>query len=124
MLQQKALNSSEGTSKGGGGVALRARKRSDYLELNNCDDAFGGLWVRIRGKANRADIVVGFCYRPHNQDEEADEILCKQLGEVSKALDLVLVKDLPDVLIYFDLPDVCWNTTAQEISGVCGRHSC
>ena len=30
------------------------------------------LWVRIRGKANKADIMVGVCYRPPNQDEEAD----------------------------------------------------
>lgn len=35
------------------------------------------LWVRIRGKANSADIQVGVCYRPPNQDEEADQVFCK-----------------------------------------------
>lgn len=39
------------------------------------------LWVRIRGKANRADILVGFCYKPPNQDEDTDEAFCEQLAE-------------------------------------------
>lgn len=43
MLQWKAMNSSEGISKGGGGVALCARDRFDYLELNNCDGRVEGL---------------------------------------------------------------------------------
>ncbi|PKU28707.1 rna-directed dna polymerase from mobile element hypothetical protein [Limosa lapponica baueri] len=49
------------------------------------------LWVRIRGKANKADIMVGVCYRPPNQDQEADELFYKQLGEVSQSLPIVLV---------------------------------
>jgi len=31
------------------------------------------LWVRKRGRANKADILLGVCYRPLNQDEEVDE---------------------------------------------------
>ncbi|KAK4820600.1 hypothetical protein QYF61_001906 [Mycteria americana] len=65
------------------------------------------LWVRIRGKANKADIVVGVCYRPPNQDEEADEVFYKQLGEASRSLALVLVGD-------FNLPDVCWKYNTAE----------
>jgi len=45
---------------------------------------------------------MGVCYRPPNQDEEADEIFYKQLAEVSQSLALVLMG-------YFSLPDVCWK---------------
>jgi len=63
--------------------------------------------VRIGRKANKADIVVGVCCRPPNQDEEADKIFCKQLGGVSQLLALVLVWD-------FNLPDVCWKYNTAE----------
>jgi len=73
-----------------GGVALCSRECFDCLELNDGDSSVECLWVRVRGKTNKADIVVGVCYRPlnqdeeaderpPNQDEEADEIFCKQL---------------------------------------------
>ncbi|GAB0203473.1 hypothetical protein GRJ2_002812900 [Grus japonensis] len=84
----------------GGGVALCVGC-FDCLELDDGDDRVECLWVRIRGKANKAD-KVGVCYRPPNQDEEADEIFYKQLGEVSQSLALVLMGD-------FNLPDVCWK---------------
>ena len=58
------------------------------------------LWARIRGKANKADIMVRVCYRTPNPDEEAGHIFYKKLGEVSQLLALVLVGD-------FNLPDVC-----------------
>ena len=51
--------------------------------------------------------MVGICYRPPNQDEEADKIFYKQLGEVSQLLALVLVGD-------FNLPDVCWKYNTAE----------
>ncbi|GAB0209581.1 hypothetical protein GRJ2_003423800 [Grus japonensis] len=66
----------------GSGVALYVKECFDCLELNDGDDRVECLWVRIKGKANKADMV-GVCYRPLNQDEEADEIFYKQLGEVS-----------------------------------------
>ena len=91
----------------GGGVALYVRECFDCLELDDGDDRVECLWVRIRGKANKADIMVGVCYRPPNQDEEADEIFYKQLGEVSQSLALVLVGD-------FNLPDVCWKYNTAE----------
>ncbi|KAK4819016.1 LOW QUALITY PROTEIN: hypothetical protein QYF61_024132 [Mycteria americana] len=61
----------------------------------------------IRGKANKADIAVGVCYRPPNQDEETDELFYKQLGEASRLLALVLVGD-------FNLPDICWKYNTAE----------
>lgn len=35
------------------------------------DDTVEWLWVRFRGKA---EVLVGACYRLHNQNEEADEV--------------------------------------------------
>ena len=37
------------------------------------------LWVRIKGRANIGDTVVGVCYRPPDQEEEVDEAFYKQL---------------------------------------------
>ncbi|KAK4810884.1 hypothetical protein QYF61_013292 [Mycteria americana] len=91
----------------GGGVALYIRECLDSLELDDGDDRVECLWVRIRGKANKADLVVGVCYRPPNQDEETDELFYKQLGEASRSLALVLVGD-------FNLPDVCWKYNTAE----------
>ncbi|KAK4830597.1 hypothetical protein QYF61_012023 [Mycteria americana] len=91
----------------GSGVALYVRECLDSLELDDGDDRVECLWVRIRGKANNADIVVGVCYRPPNQDEETDELFYKQLGEASRSLALVLVGD-------FNLPDVCWKYNTAE----------
>ncbi|KAK4810636.1 LOW QUALITY PROTEIN: hypothetical protein QYF61_007373 [Mycteria americana] len=91
----------------GGGVALYVRECLDSLELDDGDDRVECLWVRIRGKANKADIVVGVCYRPPNQDEETDELFYKQLGEASRLLALVLVGD-------FNLLDVCWKYNTAE----------
>ncbi|GAB0186634.1 hypothetical protein GRJ2_001128700 [Grus japonensis] len=51
--------------------------------------------------------MVGVCYRPPNQDEEADKIFYKQLGEVSKLLALALMGD-------FNLTDVCWKYNTAE----------
>lgn len=36
-------------------------------------------------KANKANILVGVCYSPPNQDEGADAIFYGQLGEVSQS---------------------------------------
>ena len=47
----------------GGGVALSVRECFDCTELHDCDDKVECLWVRMRGKANKADIVLGVCYR-------------------------------------------------------------
>ena len=61
-----------------------------------------------RGKACRSDILVGFCYRPPNQDEEKDEAFCEQLAEVARSPALVLMGD-------FNFSDICWKyNTAQR----------
>ncbi|KAJ7414786.1 rna-directed dna polymerase from mobile element jockey-like [Pitangus sulphuratus] len=67
---------------------------SQFLQENAVGDSVKGfteVQVRIRGKTNRADILVGVCYRPPNQDEEEDELFYKQLVIVSQSLALVLM---------------------------------
>lgn len=63
--------------------------------------------VDIQGKANKADILVGVCYRLHNQNEEADEAFHEWLTEVPQVLPLVLMGD-------FTLMDVCWKLNTAE----------
>jgi len=95
-----------------GGLTLYVRESFDCLELPDGGDGVECLWVRIRGKANKADMLVGVCYRPLNQDEDTDEIFCKQLGVVSQLLAVVLMGN-------FNLPDVCWKyNTAEAVQEV------
>lgn len=61
----------------------------------------------IQRKANKADILVGVCYRPLNQDEETEETFCEQLVEVTQLLALVLMG-------HFNLPDNCWKYNPAE----------
>ncbi|XP_051640625.1 uncharacterized protein LOC127469851 [Manacus candei] len=91
----------------GGGVALYVRESLDSLELEVSNNKVECLWIKIRGKANKADILVGVCYRPPNQDDEDDEFFYKQLADVSKSPALVLVGD-------FNLLDVCWELHTAE----------
>ena len=41
-------------------------------------DRVESLWVRMKAKANKTDILVGVCFRPPNQDEEADKTFYRQ----------------------------------------------
>ncbi|RMC21758.1 hypothetical protein DUI87_02627 [Hirundo rustica rustica] len=91
----------------GGGVALYIRGVLDVIGIETNDDEVESLWVKIKGKANKADILLGVCYRPPNQDEEVDNLFYKQLNNVSGSSALVLVGD-------FNLPDICWELNTAE----------
>ncbi|KAJ7427849.1 mitochondrial fission process protein 1 [Willisornis vidua] len=84
----------------GGEGALYVRKSLDSVELEVSDNRVESLWVIIRAKAKKADVLVGICYRPPNQKEEGDDLFYKQLMDVSKLPALVLLDD-------FSLLDVC-----------------
>ncbi|PKU44320.1 rna-directed dna polymerase from mobile element jockey-like [Limosa lapponica baueri] len=86
----------------GRGVALYIRECFDCIELDSRDDEVECLWVRMKGKANKGDCVLGVCYRPPNWDEQVDEAFYKRLAEVSQLPALVLVGD-------FNLLDICWK---------------
>ena len=64
-------------------MALYVRDCYDCFEHKYSEDGVECLCVRIRGKANRADVIVGVYYRPPNQDREVDEIFYRHLGEIS-----------------------------------------
>ena len=89
----------------GSGVVLYVGECFGCLELDDGDHRIECLGVRIRGKPNKADIMVRVCYRPATQDEEADKIFHKKLGGVSQSLSLLLEGD-------FSLPGVCWKCNA------------
>ncbi|KAJ7415203.1 mitochondrial fission process protein 1 [Willisornis vidua] len=93
--------------KRGGGVNLYVRESLDSVELRACVYKVETLWIRIRGKANKADVLVGVSCRPPNQDDEVDGFFYKQLADVSKLPALVLVSD-------FYLLDICWELNTAE----------
>ena len=92
----------------GGGVVLYVGDGYDCFKHKYSEDRVECLCVRIRGKANRAD-VVGVYYRPPTQDREVDEIFYRHLGEISRSLALVLVGD-------FNFPESAGNTTQQSVT--------
>jgi len=51
---------------------MYVRECFDSIELNDCDDKVEFLRVKMRGKANKAYILLGVFYRPPSQDEEVD----------------------------------------------------
>ncbi|RMC01147.1 hypothetical protein DUI87_22238 [Hirundo rustica rustica] len=91
----------------GGGVALYSKQTFDTVGIEIKEDGAEYLWVEIKGKANKADILLGVCYPPPNQEEEVDNLFYKQLGNVSGSTALVLVGD-------FNLPDICWELNTAE----------
>ncbi|KAJ7410343.1 hypothetical protein WISP_109099 [Willisornis vidua] len=91
----------------GGAVALYVREFLDSVELEVINNKVECLWTRIRGKANKADILVGVSYRPPNQDDEGSEQFYKHLADVSRLAPLVLVGD-------FNLSDTFWELSIAE----------
>ena len=109
VLQWMATSSSGRTGKEGGvAVWLYFSEYFDVIELMARDDKVESSWVRIRGRANKADILVGVFYRLLNQDKETEEVFYEQLAEVASLPALVLMGD-------FNFPDICWKyNTAQK----------
>ena len=48
------------------------------MEISDGDDRVERLWVRIKAKASKTDIIVGSCYRPPKQDKEVDKTPYRQ----------------------------------------------
>lgn len=66
-------------------MALYVSEQLEAVQLCRGGDAvrIESLWVRIKGQANRGDIVVGVSYRPLDQEEEVDEAFHRQLKVAS-----------------------------------------
>jgi len=81
------------------------------LGLGKDEEPTDSLWIRIKGRAGTGDILVGVCYRPPGQEDQADEALSRQIGTASHSQALVLVG-------YFNHPIICWrdNTAGYKQS--------
>jgi len=71
--------------KRGGGVAFYIKKRAqcEELSLKNSHEQVKCLWVRIRDRGNKGNLVVGANYRPPDQGESAKEVCFLQLQQAS-----------------------------------------
>ncbi|RMC11217.1 hypothetical protein DUI87_12132 [Hirundo rustica rustica] len=83
------------------------KKAFDTINIETNEDGVECLWLRIKGKAIKAHILLGVCYGSPNKEEEVDKLFYKQLENVSGSSALVLVGD-------FDLPDICWELSTAE----------
>ncbi|TRZ08015.1 hypothetical protein HGM15179_019091 [Zosterops borbonicus] len=86
---------------------ITVRRVWEVLGIETNDDEVECLWVRVKGKANKADILLGVCYSPPDQEEEVDNLFYKQLDNISGSSALVLVGN-------FNLPDICWELNIAE----------
>ncbi|XP_050769715.1 macrophage immunometabolism regulator-like [Gymnogyps californianus] len=97
----------------GGGVALYVRDQLECMELclGMDEETAERLWVRMKDKTGKGGIVMVACYRPPDQEEQADEALCRQLGAASRSQALVFMGDS-------NHPNICWrdNTTGHKQS--------
>ncbi|KAM6103455.1 uncharacterized protein LJ206_014212 [Theristicus caerulescens] len=89
----------------GGGVALYVKKlmECEELSLKNSHEQVERLWVRIRDRGNKGNLVVGVYCRPPDQGEPIDKDFFLQLQEASHSQALVLLGD-------FNHPDICWES--------------
>lgn len=70
------------------------------------------LWVRIKERTHKGDIIVGVYYKLPDQEEQVDESSYTQIRAPSCSQDLVLVGD-------FNHPDICWRgNAANEQQGI------
>ena len=84
----------------GGGVALYVKEWIDCeeLPLRNSQEQVENLWVRIRDRTNKGQLVIGVYYRPPDQGEAVDEAFLLQMQKASCSRALVLVGDFNHLL--------------------------
>ena len=58
----------------GGWVALCVGEWLDCMALTVGDETVERLWVRMKGKVKKVDVVVGVYCQPLNQDDDTDEL--------------------------------------------------
>jgi len=77
------------------GIALYIKKWIEWeeLSLKNSQEQVESLWLRVRDRGNKGNLVVGVCYRPHGQGEPIDKAFLLQLQEALHSQVLVLLWD-------------------------------
>ena len=88
-------------------MVLYIREGLDCMALAVGNDRVESLWVRIKGKANKAAVVVGVYYQPPSQDDHTDESFCKESRDMSRSSALVLMGN-------FNFPDISWEYHTAE----------
>ncbi|GAB0206445.1 hypothetical protein GRJ2_003110100 [Grus japonensis] len=85
----------------GGGVTLYIKKwiECEELSLKNSHEQVESLWVRIRDRGNKGNLVVGVYYRPPDQGEPIDKAFLLQLQEASCSQALILLGDFDHLLM-------------------------
>jgi len=96
-------------AKRGGGIALYIEKSipCEELSLKNSHEQVESLWVRIRDRGNKGNLVVDVCYRPPDQEETTDQAVFLQLQEASCLQSLILLGD-------FNHPNICWKSSTAK----------
>ncbi|PKU28413.1 mitochondrial fission process protein 1 [Limosa lapponica baueri] len=89
----------------GRSVALYVKEwiESEEMSLKNSQEEVESLWVGIRDRGNKGNLVVGVFYRPPDQGVPTDEAFLLQLQKASRSKALVLLGD-------FNHPDICWKS--------------
>jgi len=95
--------------KRGGGIALYIKKsiECEELSLKNSHEQVESLWVRIRDRGEKGNLVMGAYYRLPDQGEPADEAFFCQLQEASHLQSLVLLWD-------YNHPNICWKSSTMR----------
>lgn len=70
------------------------------------DEPTANLWVRIKEKTGKDDIIVGIWYKPPDQEEQADVAFYRQLEVASVLQVLVCMGNLCH-------PDICWRDSTS-----------
>lgn len=80
-------------------MALYVTEGLSCTELTVGNDTLESLWIRIKGQANKVDVIVGVYYKPPSQVDNTDQLFYKELRENSRSATPVLMGN-------FNLPDV------------------
>ena len=94
----------------GGEAVLHGREQLECMELclGTDEEPTESLWVRIKERTGKGDIIMPVCYRPPDQEEQATQALYRQIGAASRSQALVLMGD-------FNHPGICWrDNTARH----------
>lgn len=74
----------------------------ECMELMVSNGTVESLWERTKGQTNKANVIMGVCYRPSSQDGDADDLFVEELRDDSKSTALVLMRD-------FNLSEINWE---------------
>jgi len=93
----------------GGAVALYVEEQIDCTELclRNSNEQVESLWVKVRGQANKGNLMADVYYRPPNQVEPVDKFLL-QLWEASHSQPPILLGD------FIWTSGICWKSSAAS----------